>query len=366
MKAEDIVAQLQSVLPKVTDLFSDKVTISSLTRAGTTVTAVTSSAHGLSVGNEVTVTGAQTPVSISELTFADGVATATTATRHDLTEKFEDGIANDNPNAAVSGATEGEYNGENPLLTVPNRNKFTYTVVGTPSTPATGTPLLLQQFNSGYNGRKTVATVPDTTTFTYEITETPDSPAQGSPEVHTAVRASRSVSIEKAREAYTKKAADKLWAIVILGDPSPSKNRNVESDATDTQGAGTEYRQRIILPFSTFVFVPTTQEIAGAAARDQMEDVRPFLFKALLDTKFTTGMQSDTEYGVIYEGDLFFDYNGAVYIHQFSFSTVTDIISEDTVDPDENVAFRDVNLEFLDEFDTVELSATVDLDEEPN
>ena len=362
MKATDIIKQLQAVLPTVTDLFSETVSITSLTRSGTTVTAVTSSAHRLTAGAGVTITGAESPITISSLTFLDGVATAITATNHDLTEGFQDGNASDSPLVTVSGAIESEYNGSNALLSVPNRTSFTYTITGTPLSPATGTPLLSQSFSAGYNGWHQI-TVTSAMSFTYEITQIPNSPALGTIEAKTGVRVSGAVNIEKARESYTAKEPDKLWALVILGDPTISKNRHIESDATDTQGSGTEFRQKMIPPFGVFVFVPASSEIAGMQARDQMEDVRVFLYKSLLRVKFDTGLQSETEYGVISEGDSFFDYNGAVYIHQFVFSTQTDIIYDDTVAPDFSVAFRNIELQYLDELETVELTANVNLDE---
>ena len=130
------------------------------------------------------------------------------------------------------------------------------------------------------------------------------SPALGTITVKAGARISGGVNIEKIRESYTAKNTNKLWAFVILGDPTISKNRHVESDATDTQGSGDDFRQRMITPFGVFVFVPATSEIAGMQARDQMEDVRPFLYKSLLRVKFDTELQSETEYGTISEGDL--------------------------------------------------------------
>ena len=364
MKATDIIKQLQAVLPTVTPLFSETVSITSLTRSGTIVTAVASAAHGLATGAGVTITGAQSPINITSLTFLDGIATAITASAHDLTEEWENGVPSDNPDVTVSGATETEYNGANPLLTVPNRTKFTYTVTGTPSSPATGTPVLQEQFGTGYNGWHSV-TVINATTFTYEITQTPNSPALGTIEAKSKIRVSGAVNIEKAMQAYSAKDANKLWALVILGDTTISKDRHVESDATDTQGSGDDFRQKLLTPFGVFVFAPASSEIAGMEARDQMEDVRVFLYKSLLRVKFDTGLQFETQYGVISEGDSFFDYNGAAYIHQFVFSTQTDVIYDDTVAPDNSVAFRKIQLQYLDELETVELTANVNLDEEP-
>lgn len=45
----------------------------------------------------------------------------------------------------ISGATETEYNGTFTVATVPTADTFTYTVTGTPTTPATGTPVIGNQ-----------------------------------------------------------------------------------------------------------------------------------------------------------------------------------------------------------------------------
>lgn len=75
-------------------------TISSLTRSGTTATAVTSSAHGLVTGDLVTIVG----------------------------------------------ATQTDYNLSNVAVTVTNSTTFTYTVANSPVTPATGTPKMYKSF----------------------------------------------------------------------------------------------------------------------------------------------------------------------------------------------------------------------------
>lgn len=41
----------------------------------------------------------------------------------------------------ISGATEPEYNGTFSIVTVPDANTYTYTVAGSPTSPATGTPV---------------------------------------------------------------------------------------------------------------------------------------------------------------------------------------------------------------------------------
>lgn len=80
------------------------------------------------------VTGArvilyETPVAVSSITRASSTATVTTSTAHGFTTGDE---------VMVRGANQPEYNGV-VTITVTSTTQFTYTVSGTPATPATGT-----------------------------------------------------------------------------------------------------------------------------------------------------------------------------------------------------------------------------------
>lgn len=68
-------------------------------------------------------------VSVASLTRIGSVATATTDTPHNLATSME---------PAIAGANQAEYNGVF-AVTVTSANTFTYNVVGSPATPATGT-----------------------------------------------------------------------------------------------------------------------------------------------------------------------------------------------------------------------------------
>ena len=85
MKAKDIINQLAAILPKKTALFNDSVVASSITRTGSTVTVITSSAHNLSTNDNVTITDSTVlnPVTITQV---GNIATGTTTNAHDLTE----------------------------------------------------------------------------------------------------------------------------------------------------------------------------------------------------------------------------------------------------------------------------------------
>jgi hypothetical protein len=346
IKAEAIAAQLQAALPQQTNLFSRAdIAITSLTRTGTTITAVTATPHGLQTNNNISILNAKTPIVISSITSIanpDGGATVTvtTETNHDFTENF--GFT-----CEITGATQAAYNGTFDVAKVPNRRTFTYIINSQPDSPATGTMFLLNNFLSGYNGRKQV-TVVNPTTFTYETTQEPLSPAQGTAILRSGVRVARAISWDRAMEAYTRQNANELWAFVVLGDLSISKSRRDGTDAIQTLASGDEYRSRLILPFSIYIYAPCTNEIAGGAVRDQMEDVRVALYKSILRTKFDPILKQAATYVTIATGDRFVQYNTAYYIHEFMFEIVCDITIGDTIAPSENVAFRDFSLIYID------------------
>jgi hypothetical protein len=356
-KASEIISRLVDIAPKLTNLFSDSLAITSLTRSGAVVTAVTASAHGLVTGKYVNIVGAQAPVQVASITRVGDIATAITSQPHDLTEGWQSTIK-------ITGADQVEYNGDAlPLLTVPNRTKFTYQVSGTPATPATGTNILLfDGADRGYNGRKQI-TVVDSTTFTYPITTTPLSPAIGSPVVKFNIRISGAATINRAIEAYTAQQSQKLWAYVVLGDTSVSKDRRIYNDANSSFTKGVEFRQREIQKISVYVITPSTDEIAGRAARDLMEDLRLVFYKAILRFRPASGLTDQTDFLIAFNGHGLVNYEGAYYIHQFEFETISDITAPDTAET-ETVAFRDIDFTLANSPDEL-ITTGVNLDDEP-
>ncbi len=69
-------------------------------------------------------------ISVSGITRSGTTATVTTATDHNLSA---------GQSVIVAGANESDYNGTFVVQTVPTATTYTYTVSGSPSTPATGT-----------------------------------------------------------------------------------------------------------------------------------------------------------------------------------------------------------------------------------
>lgn len=366
MKLQQILLQLFQTLPKYSSLFSTNVNITSLSLTGLTVTATTASPHNFITGQIVNIQGAIIRNPIVSLLQIDNIAYAETQLDHDLTENFNDTVE-------IMGANQSAYNGTHDLLTVPNRREFTFSVTGNPVTPATGTIFLNEVGRSinPYNGLKEI-TVLTPTTFTYAIASSLYSPPTGSIVASTGLRIGGALSIDKAVEWYSKQGTDQYWLFVVLNSRTANKDRFTDDDATSTTPRGTRFKQRVTMPFTCYVFAPlqdntSLETVSGRAVRDSMEDVFYALCKSLLRKFFTVENFSDCAWSAVtFTNHDFYDYNQAYYVHQFSFENVMDINFIDTVEPDTNVAFRDIDLSFERLQDAYVLAtAQINLDDVP-
>lgn len=366
MKAGDIVAQLQAVLPSVTDLFTDSIAVDSMTFSGGLVTVNTSVDHNLATNRFVNVIDATNPITITSINRSGAIATAVTNADHDLTFGIVD-ARRKNKTVILTGATEAEFNGTFELLSVANRRTFTFKVADSGPTTATGSPIIENASQlPGFNGRYQI-TVLTSTSFTYLVTQSLFATASGTPVVKTDARVARVINIEKAVDAYSKKSLNDLWSFVVLGDVIASKSRDTLNDLTDTAKKNTGWKQRIAQPFTIYTFENTKDDIGGAAARDEMEDVTLAYFKSLLGVIFPSNLSYNLQFVVTFVNHGFQDFNDAYYVHQHNFEMAADITFEDTVGYDFDTAFRDISLSVASDIGTGEDPATanVDLDEVP-
>lgn len=137
--------------------------ISSIVAPSTTATATTSSPHGFSKGQTVTISGASptiyngnktilsVPIDSIAITSITRINTVATVTTGAVEHNYSTGQI-----VTISGATEGAYNITS-AITVINSLQFTYTVTGSPTTPA--------------GGASKTASIPDPagTTFTFTV-----------------------------------------------------------------------------------------------------------------------------------------------------------------------------------------------------
>jgi hypothetical protein len=186
MKTEDIVFQLQRLLPTQTNLFTKTENISGLSRVGSTVTATTSAAHNLTTGEYVSITEATNPVLISSLTRVDATVTAITATDHDLTQElplYQNSVT-------IAGANESDYNGTFSTVIPPKIRILSLTRSGTTATAVTESdhglvadPNFIVEISGvnefEYNGKFEVVSTPTSKSFTYVVGGNPPVTATG-------------------------------------------------------------------------------------------------------------------------------------------------------------------------------------------
>jgi len=166
---------------------------------------------------------------------------------------------------------------------------FTYLITGTPTTPATGTIFLNEERSFSYNGLFQIIKIDDTN-FGYflERSDTGD-PDITNAIIHISPRIFVAVDIAKALDQYTVKPIDKLALFIVLGETRANRNRENVNDASNSTQTGDSFRQALISTFTCYVVSPTTEEIGAELTRDIMEDIRFFLFNALLRKTLETG-----------------------------------------------------------------------------
>ncbi len=366
MKASEIVTQLSALLPQRTDKFTRNVGVSSLVRAGSVITATTDDAHDLAIGDSVAITGAVTLISIGTLTRSGVEGTLVTDTDHDLTNPVADTIT-------ISGAVEAVFNGSFPVVNVDNRRTIRFTMADSGATTATGSPVLegAESALRDYNKTYAVASIPTPTTFTFAQTDTTLLDPIGTIEARMEPRITAGVNPARATDAYTEQADGNLWLFVALEDVTASKSRMVRSDAIDNLHATDNFRQQVIQPFSVYIFIPSTNEIAQADARDTAEDLFLSICQSLLASTLDSGLSVSDQGVVQFVTHGTFATNSAVYVHGYSFQQVVDLYEGDTVGPDLDVAFRNLDFSMAPELpelqtdDTPTLDATLDLDDVP-
>ena len=251
-------------------------------------------------------------------------------------------------------------------LPPPNRETININVPDTNASPATGTLLLFDFGDRGLNGQQEI-TVVDSDTFTYELASAPDIVSiGGTVTIQKDVRITGAISVDRAIRGYTKQGNEELYAFVVIGDSTVSKDRNINSDAGGTIQAGDDFRQRIIQEMTVFIFVPAVEDNRGARLkRDSMQDVRAILFQSLLNTRFDDGLCENEFSGLTFISDGVFADSESYFVHQFLFESVSDIITGDVNLDINDVAFRDIAVDFLPNLPDTELTVNINLDDEP-
>lgn len=361
MKADEVVTLLQTNLPKFSDLFSDNLSVVSLSSSGTTVTANVVG-HGLVVGNNFIMTGAEANVPIDTLTRNGIVGTLVTLTDHDLTNGLGD--------IEIALANESEFNGIFKLINIDSRREIRFVMEDSGPTVATGSPVLVKAESAfrGFNGLQTVASVLDVDNLTYETVGADMLSPTGTIVLKKGLRISAGGSVARLVAAYTKQPPSTAWIYAVLGNVRASKSRHIDSDATDNlqrNAQGKDFRQQIVNELSIYVFLPTATQLTSREARDTCEELFAQICGSILFHDFDTGLAKSDGSGLSFVSHNFQAYNAAFYVHEYNFQQVSDLSFGDTVGEDVDVAFRDISLKQNLDFGTQEdsIDSEINLDD---
>jgi len=340
VKAEDIIIQMRGTLPFNSDAVSTNLSVISIVPSGSDALVTSVGNHGVSSGQSVVITGADSPIAITTLTRTGVVGAAEFTSAHDYTF----GVT---LNIIIDGANEANFNGTFVITKVPNRFNVEFTMVDAGAITATGDPQGLNAGSilQGYNGVFSVVSVPTSTTFTYTPIQAKTLDATGTITARTDVRISGAISLERAMDSYTKQAKEDLWLFVVLGDVVASRNRKMTSDFVDNlqraqQGEG--FRQQTAQTFSVFAFIPTSDSIGGRAEGDLAQELFIPVCQSVLFFEFDTLYAEGEENPVQFTSHGFEGYNTAFYVHRYSFEMAADLSFADTVGYSPDVAFRDI------------------------
>ena len=357
MRLADVTRQLQLLLPKYTDLFSDVLDISGIVATASEATITTSKIHELSTGNAVVLSDVGTDTSIVGVAQDGLIFTFTTGTDHDLT--LDDP---DHENATLDGFTDSAWNDSFSITDVPNRR--TFKVQSTNTLPVLNGNEILQEVRSdGVNGRYKV-TVTNPTEFTIDGTFLASNYSGG--KVSTKIRVAGSASLKRAIAQYTEQNLSAAWAFVVMADVQVSKDRNTKNDSDASMPTGIEMRQRAMDGFEIFIFQNTTEDIAATDAIDiARHDLMLPLLKSVYGARFDSGLSGDTDFRTVFVSHGFMNYSNSVLIYSYQFQALYDLTDDDTVEPLDTRAYRDIALTLSrGDDDTTDMTVTVDLDDE--
>jgi len=357
----DILTHLQKYVPVLSSRFSTNLDITAVIVDGDPqVLRITDTLHGLSAGDPVVLSRGRVdnPITAAVYNSADDTIRFTTSLPHDLTEDYIN-----IETITLEGFTDSQFNGEFPLLSVPDRK--TFEISGTSQPVLNGNEVLREIREIGINGLKNITRVIDQDTYEIDLIGiaelTPGTVPPGyirSKDFRIAV----AVDADRAVSLYTPVASkDELWMYVIMGGSVTSKSRTLKNDANQLNVAGQTDRPLNINTFSIVVFYPTANETAAALAVKLSYDE---IYQLMLSV--ASGISFDdfgnTEYLTSLIGHDAGRYDKAYYSHVYDFEYNFEVTTEQEFLTTfiESRAYRDTGIVFNE----IQAGSSEDLDED--
>lgn len=362
MKVKDVALALTARLPAQSALLTRNLAVTGVTRNGTLAVFQCNADHGLQPGSTACIVGAKTPISITSLTRASTIGTMVLASAHDLTPATHKTVD-------VEGANEPEFNGTFTIIRIVDELTIEFVMADAGATTATGSPVLTngESYLRGYDGAFPVRTVPSSSAFEIDVEDATLPVPVGDIEARILPRIAAAATVDRALDSFTERSTP--WLYAVLGPVTASRARNIGSDAVDNPQRSQWYRQQLIQPFDLYFVRGTPDEIAGAQARDEAESLFPAICRSVLFERFDSGLSRTAQGTVHFLSHGVFRYDGAVYVHLYSFAQVAELNFEDTVGPSPDVALRQIDLSVFPDLPEPgatgieSLDASIDLEE---
>lgn len=355
----DIVRHLKTYLPRFTDKFTEKLNITSAAIGAGNILSITAAAHGKSAGQYVVI-GAGTvrnPIIDSIQTYP--IAIFTTEYDHDLTKPS---LLNDDYYLTIGGFG-GVWDGQHQIIEIKNRYNFQINMPSS-SIVLSGTEYLSESIPIG---AYQIATTPTLNTFTIDLSSSRALPVGivDNISIVSNYRIAAAADINRARDVYSKQDTGKAYLFVIMTDTDVSKDRNFLNDSIAELTRKDMLLLRLLQSFSVSVFIPTVNDISGAAAQNLAYDE---IFKALLFSLYGYSINGGMYKSVCIPAGMGpGEYNSSFYTHVYDWQLPFIINFEDAIPHESDRAFRNLDYNHLIGGDnTIDVTiSTIDLDEEP-
>lgn len=341
LKAKDIILQLSLQVPRFTNLFTDEYDINTIVRSGNEFVIKMKDSHNFKAGKAITISGVTNLVDISTFTRVGTVGTIETVSDHDITRSIQSTIV-------VAGSTNAEFNGTFTVTKILSPTQFTVTMVNSGPSDFGGSGYVenIGPYFNDYNGTYGISKIISPTCITVTDMRTSlGTPVQtGDMKLRARPRISGSINLQRTMDAYTDNKDKGWWMFVMLEDVFASKDRDLRTDSIQDTSNGEHFRQQVIQPFTVYIIKDVTDERAARETRDDVSDLFIDVCRSVLFSRF------NSNFGVGEQGNVHFmthgtvHYDGALYVHAFSFQQTCDLSDRDIVDPSADVSFKKFTL----------------------
>lgn len=340
-KLNDVIKQLQSQIPRLTDDFNDINQIVSATINGGVMTLVLEDDN--IQDSYVNVFNLMGKLS------ATGVTAGTEANTYDIgfSGKHDQTYSDEEKEYGDTRYVEfiGDFSERCILVDVPSVTGITIESDTAPS----GTFSILE--DRGYNGRKAV-TWTNTKTLKYTVGGTAEAYAP-SGYVQSNIRIDGVSSPEDVADYIENEAMplEKNTLFVVLNGNRASKSREIYSDSYGRKEFKDDLFTEVIQTFSVFAVIPTQDNITPRTAINYCDTLLAYLIKCLQGAQFDDCFGEEGKFLCSYLSDNGTQYNKSYYVHRYDFEVVFNIENKNALDIQDTRAFRDFELGIKLEFD---------------